>query len=91
MMNTVQKTKSTLVWPSMGISLPSDVFTTTETITRSDRCDACSAAAYVRAVKEDMSLLFCGHHARKNLTSILEQGWKIDDQTNDFSKNDNAT
>lgn len=46
-----------------------------------DRCDRCSAAAYVRAVKNSQELLFCSHHGRQNLEGLHADGWKIDDQT----------
>lgn len=53
----------------------------TRQISLVERCDRCSAAALVRAVKNDSELLFCGHHGRSALSALVEQGWKIDDQT----------
>lgn len=54
---------------------------TTKELNLKDRCDRCGAAAYVRAVKGEYELLFCSHHARKNLKDLHTDEWKIDDQT----------
>ena len=35
-------------------------------LTGLDRCDSCSAQAYVRVLLNDSELLFCAHHARKH-------------------------
>lgn len=64
-----------------GIVVSPSVFVETNELTLQDRCDSCNAAAYVRAVKDNSELLFCGNHARRNLIALTEQGWKIDDQT----------
>lgn len=56
-------------------------FISTGDLTLLDRCDSCNAAAFVRAKKSDAELLFCGNHGRRHLTSLMEQGWRIDDQT----------
>lgn len=47
------------------------------------RCDRCGAQAFVKAMHPDMSteLLFCGHHGRKNLDALVNQGWTLNDQT----------
>lgn len=37
-----------------------------------DRCDRCSAQAYVKVLgKEEMSLLFCGHHYNKIMDNAV--------------------
>ena len=43
-------------------------------LTRSDRCDRCSAAALVRALLPVGELLFCGHHARAFRAGLAEAG-----------------
>jgi hypothetical protein len=43
-------------------------------LTRSDRCDRCSAAALHRAVLPAGELLFCGHHARRYRARLLDIG-----------------
>lgn len=35
-----------------------------------DRCDACGARAWVRAVMPASELLFCAHHAHKHLPAL---------------------
>jgi hypothetical protein len=45
-----------------------------------DRCDACGAAAQVRAerpYKDRSELLFCGHHSAQHGPALLAQGWVI--------------
>lgn len=54
---------------------------TTADLTLLDRCDRCGAAAYVRAVKDESQLLFCGNHGRKTATKLIASGWSLDDQT----------
>lgn len=54
---------------------------TTDELTLVDRCDRCGAAAYVRVVKDSQELLFCGNHGRKVHSTLVEAGWKVDDQT----------
>lgn len=63
-----------------GYVLPVASKVTTRTLVAVDRCDSCSAAARVRAVKDSQELLFCGNHARKNVVGLVESGWLIDDQ-----------
>jgi hypothetical protein len=41
-------------------------------LTLSDRCDACGAAAQVRATLLSGELLFCGHHARKHYDALAK-------------------
>lgn len=50
-----------------------------------DRCDACGAAAKVRAVKvytgaempAATPLLFCGHHSAEHGPALMAQGWTL--------------
>jgi len=50
-----------------------------------DRCDACGAAAKVRAVKlytgadapAVTPLLFCGHHSTEHGAALIAQGWTL--------------
>lgn len=46
-------------------------------LTRSDRCDRCSAAALHRAVLPAGELLFCGHHAREHRARLLNIGARL--------------
>ncbi|MFT0763196.1 hypothetical protein [Scrofimicrobium sp. R131] len=41
-------------------------------LTALDRCDACGARAWVRAVLGETELLFCAHHGTKNLGALAE-------------------
>ena len=54
-----------------------DEFPTEQQLTAADRCDACGAQAYVRAVVNDSELLFCAHHAKKHeeKLSAIAQSW----------------
>ena len=50
------------------------------TLTATDRCDRCGAAAVVRAVlPTGGDLLFCGHHAREHSTRLEELAAVIHD------------
>lgn len=40
-------------------------------------CDSCGIKASYRATKQKSCLNFCGHHARKNASSLLETGFVI--------------
>ena len=56
--------------------------TPTASLTATDRCDRCGAAAYVRVVlTAGGELLFCGHHARKHLDVLRPLASRIDDET----------
>lgn len=61
-------------------------------LTAHDRCDACSAAAQVRATKQAvpdtleelefgkprvLQLLFCGHHHKKHFDKLADEGWSF--------------
>jgi len=48
-------------------------------LTLEDRCDSCSAAAKVIATLLNGELLFCGHHARKNLEALKAKAIDIYD------------
>ncbi len=51
-------------------------------LTASDRCDRCSAQAYVRAtLPGGTELLFCGHHGNAHRPSLLVAGASIHDET----------
>jgi len=51
-------------------------------LTAADRCDACGAQAYVRAVMPYGELLFCGHHANQHLAKLQETAVHIVDERN---------
>jgi hypothetical protein len=51
-------------------------------LTAHDRCDRCSAQAYVRATMPGgADLLFCGHHGNAHRPSLLVAGASIHDET----------
>ncbi|WXW92697.1 hypothetical protein SEA_ENYGMA_249 [Streptomyces phage Enygma] len=49
-----------------------------------DRCDKCSAQAFVIAEKEDYVLLFCGHHGKQYKQSLEVKGWSLLDFTDEI-------
>lgn len=51
-------------------------------LTAQDRCDACSAAAQVVATFLNGELMFCGHHAKKNLEHLKLKAVEIFDPEN---------
>ena len=69
-----------------GYVIPEASTISTRVLLAVDRCDAreCGAAARVRAVKNGSELVFCAHHGRKNVKSLVEQGWFIDNQIGDL-------
>lgn len=59
-----------------------DSDTTTSPLTSADRCDRCSAQAYVRATfASGSSLLFCGHHGNALRPALLVAGAALHDET----------
>lgn len=79
---TATPTKTTTALEASGIVLDSFSKTSTRSLRAVDRCDNCSsAAATVRAVKNGQELVFCTHHAKKSVPSMVSQGWLIDDQS----------
>lgn len=46
-----------------------------------DRCDACGAQAFVRAVLTAGDLLFCGHHGRAYADKLAEVALVVEDGT----------
>lgn len=46
-----------------------------------DRCDRCSASAYILAVKNSLDLQFCMHHGKENELQLIAQGFIVYDQT----------
>lgn len=51
-------------------------------LTALDRCDTCSAQAYVRAVlPSGQDLLFCGHHANVHRPGLVMSGALFQDET----------
>ncbi len=54
----------------------------TPTLTAHDRCDSCSAQAYVKyALTAGGELQFCAHHARANAEALESVATKVLDQT----------
>lgn len=50
------------------------------------RCDRCAAQAFVVASKDELLLLFCGHHGRRYEPILVGQGWNLDDRTHLINK-----
>lgn len=48
-----------------------------DTLVSTDRCDGCGTQAYVKLVKGDAELIFCGHHFNKHGDALDEAGWNI--------------
>ncbi len=48
-------------------------------LSKADRCDRCTAQAFVVARQGSLMLLFCGHHYARNEVALDEQGFTIDD------------
>lgn len=54
---------------------------TAPTLTASDRCDRCGAAAQVRVVlASGGELLFCGHHANAHSTRLEQMAAVVHDE-----------
>jgi hypothetical protein len=51
-------------------------------LTSEDRCDSCSAAAQVVVTFSSGTLMFCGHHAKKNKTALLDKSQAVWDPNN---------
>ena len=51
-------------------------------LTAEDRCDSCSAAAQVVFTFASGTLMFCGHHAKKNKTVLLDKSLSVWDPNN---------
>lgn len=45
--------------------------------TAQDRCDRCQARAVSAANKDDMELLFCGHHIKAHNLALEMSGWIV--------------
>ena len=50
------------------------------TLTANDRCDSCSAQAYVQVFLIEGSLLFCAHHFTKSEDVLTRKAIKIVDE-----------
>lgn len=46
-----------------------------------ERCDRCTARAFVRAHSERFELFFCGHHAQQHFEALTDKGFYIQDET----------
>lgn len=79
---TITPTTTVTALESLGVVLDNFSRTKTRELRTIDRCDRCNAAAAnVRAVKDGTELIFCTHHAKKNVPALVSQGWLIDDQS----------
>lgn len=50
-------------------------------LTVADRCDRCSAQAYVRVTLPVGELLFCAHHSREHADAYASVAVEIQDET----------
>lgn len=50
-------------------------------LTANDRCDSCSAQAYVQVFLMEGSLLFCAHHFNKSEEILTRKAIKIVDES----------
>ncbi|WP_127841944.1 DUF7455 domain-containing protein [Actinomyces wuliandei] len=50
-------------------------------LTTADRCDACSAQAYVRVVLASGELLFCAHHGRAHAEALQASALFVQDES----------
>lgn len=55
--------------------------------TAHDRCDGCSAQAYVRVTLLTGELLFCGHHAYVNREALAKVAITIEGNTDHLATN----
>ncbi len=61
-----------------------DTVTHPTTLTATDRCDRCGAAAVVRVILAGGGeLLFCGHHANAHSARLSELAAVVQDQRGD--------
>ncbi|QJY48242.1 DUF7455 domain-containing protein [Pseudonocardia broussonetiae] len=58
----------------MSTAPPCPAPATTAPLTAADRCDRCSAAAWVRVHLAAGDLLFCGHHHRAHREGLARAG-----------------
>lgn len=45
-----------------------------------ERCDRCGAQAHAAATKGGSELLFCGHHQREYLDTLIYGGWVVESE-----------
>lgn len=56
-------------------------------LTANDRCDKCSAQAYVLVILEsELSLTFCKHHWDKNADALLKIAIDVVDETDKLNR-----
>ncbi len=48
-----------------------------DSLTMVDRGDCCPAQARYLVGKEELRLMFCSHHFRKNEAALIASGWTI--------------
>lgn len=60
---------------------PEFIVSTSTPLLPKDRCIRCDSRALMKAIKGEMEILFCGHHAREHAGRLQVEGWLIDDQT----------
>jgi hypothetical protein len=56
-------------------------------ITVQDRCDRCSAQAYVLARSEKGDLFFCGHHYKKHEEAVKSWAEEVIDEREKLEEN----
>jgi hypothetical protein len=56
------------------------------TLTSLDRCDTCSAQAYVQVFLLEGDLLFCAHHYRKNESALTRIAVSVTNEIHKLEK-----
>ena len=63
------------------------VLTPTAPLTAADRCDRCSAQAYIRVIMPNGGeLLFCAHHGREYDEALRNVAAEIQDETDKLTQ-----
>ena len=63
----------------MTTAVTAEVADSPAPLTVADRCDRCGAQAFVRATKNHLPLLFCGHHGSKSVDRLILDGFNVED------------
>lgn len=50
-----------------------------------DYCDRCGAAGKARYVKDELDLIFCGHHGREYGLALIQSDFEFDLEYNEIA------
>lgn len=59
----------------------SEITETKNELPEKERCDRCGFSPFVKAVRGKSVLMFCLHHGRENVPTLVDNGWEIEDNT----------